>query len=79
MSLVAFAFMVGGALGTALGGRVIEATSYREFYLIGGMGLVVLTLVAVVAVPPQPSLEEMPFHARLQGAPADQLGGDHAG
>ena len=53
MSLVAFAFMVGGAIGTALGGRIIEATSYREFYLIGGVGLVALTLVALVAVPAQ--------------------------
>ena len=51
MSLVAFAFMVGGAIGTALGGRVIEATSYREFYLIGGVCLVALSAVALVAVP----------------------------
>ena len=51
MSLVAFAFMVGGAAGTALGGRLIEATSYREFYLTVGIALVALTLVAWVAVP----------------------------
>ena len=51
MSLVAFAFMVGGAVGTALGGRLIEATSYREFYLFGGVVLVALSAVALVAVP----------------------------
>ena len=68
MSLVAFSFMVGGAIGTALGGRIIEATSYREFYLIGGVGLVALTLVALVAVPAQPHLEEMPLHAESAGS-----------
>ena len=78
MSLVAFAFMVGGAIGTALGGRIIEATSYREFYLIGGVGLVALTLVALVAVPAQAHLEEMPLHPSLQVAPADDLGSDNA-
>ena len=51
MSLVAFAFMVGGALGTALGGRLIEATSYRELYFIGGAALVALSALAAVAVP----------------------------
>ena len=62
MSLVAFAFMVGGAIGTALGGRLIEAASYREFYLIGGVSLVALTLIALVAVPRQPVSEEGPVH-----------------
>jgi predicted MFS family arabinose efflux permease len=78
MSLVAFAFMVGGALGTALGGRLIEATSYSEFYLIGGAGLVALTLVALVAVPAQAHLEEMALHAGPQGVPAERLGSDNA-
>ena len=53
MSLVAFSFMVGGAIGTALGGRLIEATSYRELYLVGGSALAALTLIALVAVPRQ--------------------------
>jgi predicted MFS family arabinose efflux permease len=51
MSLVAFAFMVGGALGTALGGRLIETTGYREYYLVGGVALVALSAIALVAVP----------------------------
>lgn len=62
MSLIAFAFMVGGAIGTALGGRLIEATSYREFYLAGGVALAALTLIALVAVPKQPVVEEGPVH-----------------
>jgi predicted MFS family arabinose efflux permease len=36
VSLVDFAFTVGGALVAALGGRLIEAMSYRELYLVGG-------------------------------------------
>lgn len=51
MSLVAFSFMVGGAIGTAFGGRIIEATSYREFYLLAGAALAALTVVALAAVP----------------------------
>ena len=78
MSLVAFAFMVGGAIGTALGGRIIEATSYREFYLIGGVGLAALTLIALVAVPAHAHLEEMPVHAAVRLAPVDEHGADRA-
>jgi predicted MFS family arabinose efflux permease len=43
--------MVGGAVGTTLGGRLIEATGYRELYVFGGLGLAALTLIALVAVP----------------------------
>lgn len=79
MSLVAFSFMVGGAIGTALGGRVIEATDYRRFYLIGAVGLASLTLVALVAVPKQAALEESPSTAHPQevgvDAPASDTGG----
>jgi predicted MFS family arabinose efflux permease len=78
MSLVAFAFMVGGAIGTALGGRIIEATGYREFYLIGGVGLAALTLVSLVAVPAQAHLEEMSLNAGPPAAPPEILGRDNA-
>lgn len=78
MSLVAFAFMVGGAVGTTLGGRVIEATSYHGFYLMGGVALVALTLVALVAVPPQPHLEEMPLQLQATDGRAQQLSGERA-
>ena len=53
MSLIAFSFMVGGSLGTLLGGRVIGATSYHTFYLVFAVALVGLTAVALAAVPNQ--------------------------
>jgi predicted MFS family arabinose efflux permease len=51
MSLVAFSFMVGGAIGTAVGGRVIIGTSYRDCYMVYGLALVALSAVALAAVP----------------------------
>jgi len=60
MSLVAFSFMVGGALGTAFGGRLIEATSYGTLYLVGGIGLAVLSTIALAAVPGQTVSQESP-------------------
>lgn len=76
MSLVAFAFMVGGAIGTALGGRLIEATSYREFYLVGGVALAALTLIALVAVPRQDVVEEGPVHLRRRHDAEPELDGE---
>ena len=78
MSLVAFAFMVGGAVGTALGGRLIEATNYREFYFMGGVALVALSAVAAFAVPKA----DAPPAARTQAnraTPSDRVSGDPAG
>ena len=78
MSLVAFSFMVGGAIGTALGGRLIEATSYREFYLVGGAALVALTVIALVAVPKQRALVEglvHLHHGRVAGPELDSESG----
>jgi predicted MFS family arabinose efflux permease len=69
MSLVAFAFMVGGALGTALGGRLIEATSYREFYFVGGVALVALSVIALVAVPKRGALSESAVHPETVSSP----------
>ena len=74
MSLVAFAFMVGGALGTALGGRFIEATGYRQFYLVGGVALGALTVVALVTVPKQAAPEEGPVNLRHPHEVAPELG-----
>jgi predicted MFS family arabinose efflux permease len=76
MSLVAFAFMVGGAIGTALGGRLIEVTSYREFYLVGGVALAALTLIALVAVPRQPVVEEGPVHLHQGHEAESELAGE---
>jgi len=50
MSLVTFAFMVGGAVGTQLGGRIAIATSLTSLYAIYGSGLLVLAVVAFFAV-----------------------------
>ena len=51
MSLVAFCFMVGGAIGTLLGGRLIDALGFDRFYLSFGSVLVALALLAFWAVP----------------------------
>jgi predicted MFS family arabinose efflux permease len=58
MSLIAFAFMVGGSLGTMLGGRIILGASYRDLYLSFGVALVALGVVALLAVPAQGSSRE---------------------
>jgi predicted MFS family arabinose efflux permease len=51
MSLIAFAFMVGGSGGTMLGGRIILDASYQALYLGFGLTLAGLSLVALVALP----------------------------
>jgi predicted MFS family arabinose efflux permease len=50
MSLVAFCFMGGGGVGTAIGGRVISAIGYPRFYGLYGLflfGLVMATFAIV--------------------------------
>ena len=50
MSLVAFCFMGGGGVGTAIGGKVISSIGYSRFYGLYGLflfGLVMATLVIV--------------------------------
>ena len=75
MSLVAFSFMVGGAVGTALGGRLIEARGYGTYYVIGGIGLAVLTLVAFFAVPSHAAAIHTADRARAgEGARAGEAG-----
>lgn len=51
MSLVAFCFMVGGSIGTLLGGRAIGAFGYDVFYAGFGVALVALAVVAFMVVP----------------------------
>ncbi len=58
MSLIAFAFMVGGSLGTMLGGRIVLGASDRDLYLAFGIALGALSVVAVAAVPARGSLGE---------------------
>ena len=50
MSLVAFAFMGGGAVGTTLAGRVVAAQGFHSYLLIWGVGLVALGIAARIAL-----------------------------
>ena len=50
MSLVAFCMMGGGAVGTSLGGRFVDAGGFAVFYGLWGGLLLVLAGVAAVAV-----------------------------
>jgi predicted MFS family arabinose efflux permease len=50
MSLVAFAFMGGGGIGTALGGRLIKDHGFSVFYGTYAAGLALLVVFAVVVV-----------------------------
>jgi predicted MFS family arabinose efflux permease len=63
MSLVAFAFMVGGSAGTMLASRVILGTSYHDLYLAFGFALVGLSFVALVAIPAQSAQRPMPLQS----------------
>jgi len=50
MSLVAFCFMGGGGVGTAMGGRVIDATGFSLFYAYYGLVLLLLAGLAAFCV-----------------------------
>ena len=50
MSLVAFCMMCGGAIGTSLGERVVEATSFVSFFGLWAILLVVLAGVTIAVV-----------------------------
>ena len=47
MSLVTFAFMVGGAVGTQAGGRIASASTLTSLYAVYGLGLLVLAVAAL--------------------------------
>ena len=55
MSLVAFGFMGGGGLGTALGGKLIHAAGFAPFFRAFGLALLVLAVVAWLVVQPGPA------------------------
>jgi predicted MFS family arabinose efflux permease len=50
MSLVAFAFMGGGGVGTALGGRLIAAGGFTRLYAVYAVALAVLVVAAALVV-----------------------------
>ncbi|OCZ49867.1 MFS transporter [Dehalobacter sp. TeCB1] len=56
MSLVAFCFMGGGGIGTAIGGKIVAVASFHSLFGIYGAGLFVLTVIAL--------LVKSSFHAK---------------
>lgn len=50
MSLVAFCFMGGGGIGTAIGGRIIAAAGFDKLFIIYGVALVLTLLLSLVMV-----------------------------
>jgi predicted MFS family arabinose efflux permease len=50
MSLVAFCFMGGGGVGTAIGGKIIASTGYGYFYTFFGILLAALLVAARIMV-----------------------------
>jgi len=50
MSLVAFFFMGGGGIGTAIGGRIIVAVGLSNLFLINGIALVITLLLSFVMI-----------------------------
>jgi len=50
MSLVAFFFMGGGGIGTAIGGKVIVAVGLSNLFLINGIALIITLLLSFVLI-----------------------------
>ncbi len=50
MSLITFCFMVGGGVGTSIGGKIIERSSYEAFFLLYGELMVCLLILAAVGI-----------------------------
>lgn len=50
MSLVAFCFMGGGGIGTAIGGRIISAVGLENLFVIYGIALILTLLLSFVMI-----------------------------
>lgn len=50
MSLVAFCFMGGGGLGTAIGGKIISASGISNLFMIYGVALVTTLLLSFIMI-----------------------------
>jgi len=48
MSLVAFCFMGGGGIGTAIGGKIVAASSFDRLFTIYGIGLLLITISTLI-------------------------------
>lgn len=64
MSLVAFCFMGGGGIGTAVGGRLLKAHGFATFFSYYAVALIILTIIAGLLVVTEansivPSQEEL--------------------
>ncbi|GAB6151514.1 MFS transporter [Desulfosporosinus burensis] len=59
MSLVAFCFMGGGGIGTAIGGSIVAASSFETLFIIYGIGLLLVTISTF--------LVKSSFKASIQG------------
>lgn len=44
MSLVAFCFMGGGGIGTAIGGQIVAVSNFERLFLVYGIGLMLVTI-----------------------------------
>jgi len=47
-SLVAFCFMGGGGIGTAIGGKIVVASSFEKLFTVYGIGLLLVTMCALL-------------------------------
>ena len=72
MSLVAAFFMAGGGIGTAIGGKLIKAYSYTDFFLFGGIALVVVILAVMLLLSGREKAAEQAPKAMLDSKAARQ-------
>ncbi|MDP4127658.1 MAG: MFS transporter [Bacillota bacterium] len=49
MSLVAFCFMGGGGIGTAIGGQIVAVSSFERLFIVYGIGLMLVTISTLLA------------------------------
>jgi predicted MFS family arabinose efflux permease len=68
MSLMAFFFMSGGGMGTAMGGRILSNVGYGNFFLGNGLALFALMLLAALFVSTGEKHAELVHHAPMHGS-----------
>jgi predicted MFS family arabinose efflux permease len=66
MSLVAFAFMGGGGIGTAIGGRLINAGGFPLLYGAYSLALAVLVVFALIVVRDAGTADKTPVPSRAE-------------
>ncbi|WDU83423.1 hypothetical protein [Caloramator sp. Dgby_cultured_2] len=50
MSLVAFCFMGGGGVGTAIGSRIVQSMGLNSIFLFYGVMLIITTIIAYFTI-----------------------------